>query len=279
MSYLPLVRLADGVAGRVVPAAGETILWLHGYALDSSSFAPIIERLPQWSHLALDLPGHGASLPRSREEGPRGFAERLAKIADERGVKHVVALSYGTLIALRLASLRPWAFATLVLASPLVEHGANDDPFWKRYRELVNMYRIGGMGEHLRGRLMLAEPSPFSAAAAQPELWQRLWTIVGRHPFWDLADGSFLAAAGEAIDDVALRRVEAEALLIVGGGEPPAARRHAARLARVLPHCERLDVLGVGRLSVLEAPALAAGAIAARLRNPRRVGAAGGGAA
>lgn len=275
MSYLPLVRLADGVAGRVVPASGEGVLWLHGYALDSSSFSPLIERLPGWRHLAVDLPGHGASLPWPREPGSPRFVERLAEIARQHQVRHLVALSYGTLVALQLVDELADELATLVLASPLPEHGANDDPFWKRYRELVNMYRIGGMGEHLRARLMLVEPSPFSGAATQPELWHRLWAIVGRHPFWDLADGSVLESASDTIEDVALHRVRAEALLIVGGGEPAAARRHAARLARGLPRSERLDVVGVGRLSILEAPELAVDTIEARLRRSRSDGGAG----
>jgi pimeloyl-[acyl-carrier protein] methyl ester esterase len=266
MTYYPLVSLGDGLVARVAPGEGERVLWIHGYALDSSCWSELWDLLPRWQHLGVDLPGHGQSLPLAPREELPSLAQRLVKLARERQVRHVVALSLGTLVALQMAIEAPGAFATLVLGSPLAEHGANDELFWKRYRELVNMYMIGGHGEHLRGRLMLVEPSPFEGVAARPELWQRLWDIVGRHGFWDLKDAALVRLGDHLHSDVSLHSIESAVLLVAGERERPAARRHAERLSRTLRSCRSMHVLGADGHSLLEAPDTAAAAIDGHLR-------------
>jgi pimeloyl-ACP methyl ester carboxylesterase len=266
MTYYPLVSLGDGFVARISPGRGEHVLWIHGYALDSSSWSELWDLLPGWRHIGLDLPGHGQSLPLSSGEELPSLARRLANLARERRVRHLVALSFGTLVALQMAIEVPDAFATVVLGSPLAEHGANDELFWKRYRELVNMYTMGGHGEHLRGRLMLVEPSPFEGAAARPELWRRLWDIVGRHGFWDLKDAALIRLGNHMQSDVHLHSIESAVLLVAGQRERAAARRHAERLSRALRSCRSVHVLEASGHSLLEAPATTAAAIEGHLR-------------
>jgi pimeloyl-ACP methyl ester carboxylesterase len=265
MTYYPLVSLGDGLAARVSAGGGECVLWIHGYALDSTSWSELWDLLPGWRHIGLDLPGHGQSLPIPAGEELPSLAQRLVTLARERQVRHLVALSFGTLVALQMAIEVPDAFGTLVLGSPLAEYGANDELFWKRYREMVNMYMLAGHGDHLRGRLMLVEPSPFEGIAARADLWQRLWQIVGRHGFWDLKDAA-LVRLGALQSDVQLRSIESPVLIVVGERERPAAKRHVERLSRALRSCRFMHVLGAGGHSLLEAPETTAAAIDSHLR-------------
>jgi len=266
VTYYPLVNLGDGLAGRVSSGEGEAVLWIHGYALDSTSWSELWDLLPGWRHIGIDLPGHGQSLPAGEGEELPALARRLVAVARAHDVRHLVGLSFGTVVALQMAVEEGDAFATLVLGSPLVEHGANDEPFWKRYRELANMHRMAGYGEHLRGRLMLVEPSLFEGAAGRPKLWQRLWDTVGRHGFWDLPEATFIRLGSCLQSDVSLHRIPSAALIVSGDRERPSARRHAERLARALRSCRCLHVLGAGAHSLLEAPETAAAAIDGHLR-------------
>src|SRR4029077_8416311 len=43
--------------------SGPTVLWIHGYTLDSSLWADLWQRLPGYRHIGVDLPGHGSSGP------------------------------------------------------------------------------------------------------------------------------------------------------------------------------------------------------------------------
>ncbi len=278
MTYYPLINLGDGLAGRVSASGGEPVLWIHGYALDSSSWSELWDLLPGWRHIGVDLPGHGHSLPLPPGEELPSLGRRLGTLALARNVRHVVGLSFGTLVALQMAIEFPTAFATLVLGSPLAEHGANDELFWKRYRELVTMYRMAGHGEHLRGRLMLVEPSVFEGAAAQPGLWPRLWDIVGRHAFWDLEDAALIRLGNRLQSDVHLHSIESAVLLVRGDREGAAAGRHAERLSRALRNRRCVHVLGAGAHSLLEAPGISAAAIDDILRSDARDRADPGGA-
>jgi len=266
VTYYPLVHLGEGLAGRVSAGAGDAVLWIHGYALDSSSWSELWDLLPEWRHIGVDLPGHGHSLPFREGEALPSLAARLLAVARERRACHVVALSFGTVVALQMAIQVPGAFSTVVLGSPLMEDGANDEPFWKRYRELANMHRMAGHGEHLRGRLMLAPPSPFEGAAARPELWARLWEIVGRHGFWDLPDAALIRLGSGLQSEVSLHGIESAVLMVEGDRERPAARRHAERLGRALRSCRSVHLPGAGAHSLLEAPRTAATAIDGHLR-------------
>lgn len=266
MTYHPLVNLGDGLAGRLASGPGERVLWIHGYALDSSTWGELWDLLPDLHHVGVDLPGHGRSLPLPTGQQLPELARRVAMQALRHGVRHVVALSVGTVVALQMAIEHPGAFASLVLGSPVPSSTAAAESFWKRYRELANMSRMAGHGEHLRGRLMLVAPSLFSGVRERSALWDRLWAVVGEHPFWDLADASLLRLARKSPTTAQLRAVAVPTLVVAGEKDAPSGRRRAAGLTRALPRCERLDLPGVSRLSLLEAPAEAARAIGSHVR-------------
>jgi pimeloyl-ACP methyl ester carboxylesterase len=217
--------------------------------------------------VAVDLPGHGLSLPVTPDVDLAAVAQRLNAVAEKYAVRHVVGLSFGSFAALQMALEASTAYSTLVLGSPLVEHGANDELFWKRYREMVTMYKMAGHGAHLRGRLVLVEPSPFDGVAASEELRQKLYEIVGRHSFADLAYAGLQRWGSHPQSDVRLHRITSSVLLIEGQNEGAAAKRYVERLSRTFRQCRSLHMLGAGALCLLERPDQAAAAIESHLRS------------
>jgi pimeloyl-ACP methyl ester carboxylesterase len=267
MTYDPVINAGDGLAARIRGTEGEGVLWLHPYALDSTCWTDLWDRLPDWRHVAVDLPGHGLSPPVAPDADLGAVARKLNTLAVKHGVRHLVGLSFGSFVALQMALEAEASYARIILGSPLIEHGANDELLWKRYREMVTMYAMAGHGDHLRGRLMLVEPSPFGGVATQDELYKKLYDIVGRHSFADLAYGGLQRWGNHPQSDVRLHALESSVLLIRGQNEGAAAKRYSDRLSRTFRHCRSVYIIGVGSLSLIERPEQAAGVIESHLRS------------
>lgn len=265
MTFYPLVNLGGGMAGRRSGGVGEGVFWLHPYGLDSSCWAELWDRLPGWRHVGVDLPGHGLSEPLVPREDLAALARRLGEAASRHGARHLVGLSLGANLALAMALAGPQAYSSVVLASPLPEDTAGSEGFWVRYRELANMYAMAGFGEHLRGRLMLVEPSSFDGARARPGLWERLWRIVGRQPFWDLAYAGYLRALSTSWPEEALRGLDIPTLLVVGEHVAAGSKGEAGRWAAALPASRLAQLEGATHFSLLESPASAAAVLDAHL--------------
>ncbi len=105
---------------------GETILLVHGNSVAGWSWAPQVALLPHRHLLTPDLPGFGG---RHREPWPGldGAADDLAAIVAERAVggrAHVVGLSLGGILGVRLAARHPDLVRTLLVSgAPLVGVG------------------------------------------------------------------------------------------------------------------------------------------------------------
>jgi len=266
VSPAPLVNFGEDLAARLAPGEGEAVLWIHGYTLDASSWERLWELLPGWRHIGIDLPGHGASLPLPAGDDLPALARRIGRLALRHGVRHVVALSFGTLVALQLAIEHPTAFASVTLAAPALGGGPQDPDVARRYDELAAAYRTKGFGPHLRERWMQSPPDLFKGAEGRPELWDRLWRLVGRHGWWELADGSYGRLGNHPQPRHQLTAVRAAFLVLVGENELPAFKRCAELIRRSVSDCERVYVPAVGHLCVLEDPEGTCGLIAAHLR-------------
>jgi pimeloyl-ACP methyl ester carboxylesterase len=250
-----LVPFDRELIARVAPGEGERVLWLHGYTLDSSSWSELWELLPGWHHIGVDLPGHGSSLPLPPGEDLPALARRIGRTALDRGVRHLVALSFGTLLALQIVIEYPTEFATLILGAPALGGGPVDPEVGERYDELAGIYRREGFTPGLRERWMQSPPNIFKGAEAHPALWSRLRAIVGRHPWWELADGSYSRLSNHPQTAAELRRVKTPALVLVGEDELAPFKRCAELIRRQLPRCQRRYLPVVGHLCMLEEPA------------------------
>lgn len=256
------MRLGDGLAVHVAGDPGERVLWFHGYTMDSSVFAELWDRLPGFTHVGVDLPGHGRSRPVAPGDTLAALAAEVAAGAEREGIRHLVGLSFGTLLALQVAATRPAAFASLVLAAPALAGAPHDPDVERRYVDLALLYRRAGPGPHLRELWMRDPPDLFRHVNRRPALAARLAAVIDRHGWTELGGTGMRGFTEPAQDDALVARVRASTLIVLGEDELPAHRSCAARIARTVPSCEVAMVAGAGHLVLLEEPDVVAPVVA-----------------
>jgi 2-succinyl-6-hydroxy-2,4-cyclohexadiene-1-carboxylate synthase len=250
---------------------GPGVLWVHGYTLDSTVWAPLWGLLPGWRHVGVDLPGHGRSRPLAPDERLSTLGSQIAAVARESGVRHLVGLSFGSMIALQAAIAAPFQFATLTLAAPAIAGGPVDPAAEVRYVQLGELYREFGPGPHLRQLWMSAPPHIFTGARAHPQLWEQLRVLVERHRWSELAGGAMQSLTTPVQTPEDLQRITADVLVMIGQHDMPAFRATAALVHRYVRRVTVVEVAAAGHLCLLEEPAACAaelGAHFARARDP-----------
>jgi pimeloyl-ACP methyl ester carboxylesterase len=212
---------------------GPPVLFVHGSVtgarLTWREQLPLAER---WTLLLADRPGFGESPPLERCDF-EAEAPLVAELLDEP--MHVVAHSYGGVISLLAAAMRPDAVRSLTVVEPpafgiargdsavetFVARGIElwtdgpDDPaaFLGRFFGLVGSRPIPGRlkPELERGtRLLMRERYPWEAEVPLDEL--------AAPPFPTLAVSGAHDDAFEAVCDVLAERIGAERAVITGQG-------------------------------------------------------------
>ncbi|MFG2221648.1 alpha/beta fold hydrolase [Streptomyces sp. NPDC048644] len=106
---------------------GPLLLCLHGIGSSSASFAPQFATLG--AHLRLlawDAPGYGASADPHQPLDLDAYADTAAALIRARGgCAHVLGVSWGGVIALRLAARHPALVASLIIADSSAGSGAD----------------------------------------------------------------------------------------------------------------------------------------------------------
>lgn len=232
---------------------GPLILWVHGYTLDGSIWEPIWDCLPDFGHVAIDLPGHGAA---ARPPGHGMLAAGTAAIiavARDTGARRLAAMSFGGAIALEVLARRPELFDAALLAAPGVLGGAVDPASADCHLELLSLARSQGLGPWLASRWLAAPPDIFSGLRARPERFDPIADVVRRHRFEELIDG--------ASEDMFRLRPQLGGLsdslrltLLLGENDMPAFKRCAELVRRALPGARRAWLGDVGHQPLLEAP-------------------------
>jgi 2-hydroxymuconate-semialdehyde hydrolase len=124
---------------------GPAILLIHGYGSAHVVYLRLIDRLVAAGYrvIAVDLPGFGLSDRREGDYSPEALAELLLEILDARGVGQVdvIAHSWGSSIALRLALDHPDRVRRLVLTSAWV--------YEEQLNPFIRWARARGVGEAL----------------------------------------------------------------------------------------------------------------------------------
>lgn len=122
----PLAYRREGEGGAL-----PTLVWLHGFLGSAEDWRPVMQALAGvGQHIAVDLPGHGASRRLPEEAySMEGVASRLRQVLDEAapGRRCLLAgYSMGGRVALHLAVRHPewWDGILLESASPGLEDAA-----------------------------------------------------------------------------------------------------------------------------------------------------------
>jgi len=256
--------VSDGLR-TLTHGSGPTVLWIHGYTMDSTLWQPLWDLLPGWRHLGVDLPGHGGSGPLAPGTTLPALADRIAALARAERAEHWAALSFGSTVALQMAMDHPDAVRSLVLAAPTPAGGPPDPAARRRYLELLMLRRAGATAEQLAGLWMQSPPDIFRGTETHPELRARLRTVVARHTWAELGNGAMAALSAAQHTPDGLARITANTLVLTGADDMPAFHANAALLAEALPRCLTRIVPGGGHLPLLELPGAVAGDLTAHL--------------
>jgi 3-oxoadipate enol-lactonase len=244
---------------------GPAVLWVHGYTMDSSIWPPLWRLLPGWRHVGVDLLGHGTSGPLRAGTTLPDLAAELGRIAASEGATRVVALSFGSSVALQLAIDQPDVVRQLVLGAPTVAGAPAEPGTQRRHQELVLLHRILGPGPQMARLWMQSPPDIFRCADRHPDLADRLRTVIARHGWDELVTGAMGTLTDHRHTPADLRRIEADTLVVVGGEDMPTFVANADLLARAVDRCRVVSLPRSGHLCLIERPAEIAPAIAAHL--------------
>lgn len=116
---------------------GPLLLCLHGIGSSSAAFAPQLEALaPYVRVVAWDAPGYAASADPEQPLDLDGYADTAAALirrhardagdAEDGEPAHVLGVSWGGVIALRLAALHPGLVASLIVADSSPGSGTDE---------------------------------------------------------------------------------------------------------------------------------------------------------
>ena len=249
---------------------GPPVLMIHGALLNSAQYAWIIEELPDFRCVAVDLMGHGRT--RIDDDQPLGMdaqAEVLARFIEllDLGPVHLVGSDSGGGIAQVLAVGRPELVASLTLTNCDI-HSNNPPPaFGDFMRELKRV----GTFDFFRARVarpqLAREPLTLGSAVEDPA---RLSDELIRHFFAPLCETEQDAANlfrylvhNDGRHTVALEhqlhRLTAPTTLIWGTGDPYFPLHWAFWLLERVPSPALLHVIPTAKLYMhLDRPELIA---------------------
>jgi pimeloyl-ACP methyl ester carboxylesterase len=177
----------------------------------------------------------------------------------------VVALSFGTLLALQVAIEYPDDLEAVVLAAPAFGGGPQDEGVGRRYVETAIAYRMLGAGPELTALWMRSPPDVFKGVESRTHVRRRVARVVDAHRWTELDDGSLRTLATHPQTHDSLGRIRASTLVLVGEHDLEMAKESADLLTSWLPACRRVDLPGLGHLCLIEDPPLAARPLAAHL--------------
>ncbi len=258
--------IIDGIAGRIEPGRGDKILWIHGYTLDSSSWSKIWSLLPGWRHIGIDLPGHGASDPVMEGNNLKTLGRRLGTFCVEQGIRHIIALSFGTMTAIQIAIDFSEYFSSIILGAPVIAGGPQDPEMTKIYSRLMLLYHRTGPIPQMTDLWMSSRA--WRGIENHPGLKKTLSSIVARHSWQELGSHARIQQFTWPPQKVeALEKITAALLILVGEREMPVFLKYAEVLENWVPKSCKHILPDTDHLCMLQAPNLSATLIEAHLRK------------
>lgn len=235
-----------------------TLVFIHGSGDSARRWDALIARLPAYTCLALDLPGHGSLIdePGPSELPVSGYAGYVVQELTRRGLSDVCVIghSLGSAIALNLALEWPILVGRIILIGagarlrvlPELLEGARRDPETTR----ASLVRLG----HAPGHEQAAERAIAGAPPLAPGMLYR-----------DLAACHAFDVIGE------LARVTQPALIITGAQDRLTPPKYGEFLRDRLPDATYVSIPEAGHHVMDEAPDAVAEAISSWLAADRQV--------
>ena len=228
---------------------GEPLVLVHGSWGDHHTWDPVVAPFSEsFEVVVYDRRGHSQSERLPGQGSVDEDADDLAGLIDalESGPAHVVANSFGSIVALTAAIRRPDVFATLVAHEPPLLAMLTETQFEPVLRE-VNR-RVGHVIELLDADDDKAAAKLFvETVARRPGAWEKELTAELRKVFIGNAP-TFLDEArdpdSQRLDLDQLRRFDRPALLTTGTASPPFLIAVVDTIASALPRFEVATIEG-----------------------------------
>jgi 3-oxoadipate enol-lactonase len=237
-------RLRYSTAG-----VGDPVVFLHGFGLDADMWDP---QWPAFSeHYRLvryDLRGYGAS---SLPSGPYSHVDDFVALTDYLKARpaHLIGLSLGGRVALRIASQVPSAVRSLTLVDSALDGHAWSREWSERWRAMITAAET----DVPRAKRLWLEHELFDPARARPAAAEALDAMVRAYSGWHFRSEDPGAGPLRPIIEM-LPSILAPTLVIVGELDLPDFQATARRLADQIPRASLSVIPNVGHMPNLEDP-------------------------
>lgn len=239
---------------RIEGGPGDTVVLLHGLAMDLESWAGVVPPLTKAGLrvVRLDWRAHGGSAP----GGPYGLGDLagdVLAVLDQNGTDraHLVGHSLGGSVAAEVAVAAPTRVASLAVLGGIVAGAPASPAFVDWAQEITSLAAVGlpalraALPHTLLYKDVPVAPALHDAAFIPENMASAYAAATAPSTTWDRLQ------AGD---------VEAPTLFL-NGADDPASPLSAEQLAALVPGARGTTLGGTGHLSVLERP----GAVAAAL--------------
>ena len=228
--------------------AGDPVLLLHGIGGSADSFAPQVPAFAR-RHLVLswDAPGYARSADPDRPPGMSGYAAAAASLLPEIGPAHVLGVSWGGVIATRLALEYPHLVRSLVLADSTRGSGRTAATRAAMLARPADLERLGAAKFAARRGPRLVSP------AAPPALVRRVVDTMAssiRMPGYGYAASSMAQTAHDRV----LPSLTVPVLVVAGRQDTVTGVRESAAIAAAIPGARLAVIEQAGHLANQEQP-------------------------
>lgn len=228
--------------------AGNPVLLLHGIGGSADSFGSQVEAFGARNLvLAWDAPGYARSADPDSPPGMDGYAAAAAGVLSVHGPAHVVGVSWGGVIATRLALNFPHLVRSLVLADSTRGSGRTAGTRAAMLARPRDLERLGAAEFAARRSPRLLSP------AAPADLVERVVAVMAsaiRLPGYGYA----AASMAQTVHDRWLPSLRLPVLVVAGRQDEVTGVRESAAITAAIPGAQ-LDVIEhAGHLANQERP-------------------------
>lgn len=235
-------RLRYFIAGK-----GDSLVLLHGFGLDSSMWDPqwpIFTR--HYRSIRYDLRGYGAS---SVPAGRYSHVDDFLALTDflKAQPAHLVGLSLGGRLALRIAAQAPQIVRSLTLVDAALDGHAWSEDWSERWQAMVT----AGKTEVIQAKSLWLQHDLFEPARTRPAVAEALEAMVRRYSGWHFHNDDPGVGPSTPVAEI-LSTIRVPTLVIVGSLDLPDFQAIALRLADEMPRASLKIIPNVGHMPNLE---------------------------
>jgi 3-oxoadipate enol-lactonase len=226
---------------------GDSLVFLHGFGLDSSMWDPQWPTFTeQYRSIRYDLRGYGAS---SVPTGSYSHVDDFIALTDflRSQPAHLVGLSLGGRLALRIAAQAPQTVRSLTLVDTALDGHLWSEEWSERWQAMMTAAKT----DVNHARSLWLQHDLFRPARMKPAVADALDTMVRRYSGWHFHSDDPGVGPATPVAEV-LSTIRVPTLVIVGALDLPDFQAIARRLADELPRASLSIIPSVGHMPNLE---------------------------